>query len=268
MAKTRMPMTTDNLAYIGRGTRAYGLRPVIGRARGYWEFEWIFSGRARPNPASSNITTEAPYLCVSHPDSPHGWTDDAANVSEVAVLHFHRVPGELVALVKPAESRIQPLSESEHRQVSARLNEIWEMHRAGDGRLALKLMQILAEVTLLIMDRSTAPAMRLHKGDRVARALHWFEENIGENPSAEQVAEAVGVSLAHLRRLFAEAGQGSPRQEMARLRMQAAQRCLRAGWKLERIARYLGFSEASVLSRAFSGVCGESPRQWLVRNPG
>jgi transcriptional regulator GlxA family with amidase domain len=104
--------------------------------------------------------------------------------------------------------------------------------------------------------------------DRVERALHWFEENIGENPATEDMARAAGVSLAHLRRLFAAAGKDSPKAECTRLRMALARRCLRDGWKLERIASYLGYSEASAFSRAFSESCGSSPREWLKRESG
>ena len=103
--------------------------------------------------------------------------------------------------------------------------------------------------------------------DRVKAALQWYEENVGDNPSADDVAKAVGVTRGHLRRMFLEAGMNAPKVEFSRLRMTVAQRCLIAGWKLERIAGYLGFSEASALSRSFLAVCGRSPRRWLAESP-
>lgn len=255
-----------NLAYHGRGNRTYGLRPVFGRARGFWELQWVFAGGARPCRADRRVFPgRPPCLYLSHPDSPHGWTDDGANASEVAVLHFRTVPAELVARVKATETLIVELREAEPRQHLARLAEIWAMLENEDGRVGLKLAQVLIEVTLLVLGREAAPApLRGGVRDRVAEALHWFEENLCENPSADAVARAVGVSPAHLRRLFAEAGRAAPREEMARLRMAAARRCLREGWKLEKIAAHLGFSEASAFSRAFSATCGESPRKWLA----
>ena len=256
-----------NLAYHGRGTRTYGLRPVFGRARGFWELQWIFAGTARPCRADRRVAPgAAPCLYLSHPDSPHGWTDEGDGASEVAVLHFRTVPAELGTVIKATETLMVELRESEPRQHRAHLSELWPMIENGDRRLGLKLAQVLIEVTLLVLGRAEpAPGpLRGVSRDRVADALHWFEENLCENPSADAVARAVGVSPAHLRRLFAEAGRAAPREEMARLRMAAAQRCLREGWKLEKIAGHLGFSEASAFSRAFSATCGESPRKWLA----
>lgn len=244
----------------------YGLRPVLGRPRGFWELQWVFSGTARPSGLAEPLpVAKGPRLYVSHPESCHGWTDDGAAHSEVFVLHFRVVPGELAELVKPARPLAIDLRDQEHRQLAARLGEAWEMSRAGDARLGLKLEQILVEVSLLVLGRAAPTAAKGLLASRVEHALYWFEENIGENPSVDDVARAVGVSAAHLRRLFVEAGRDAPRAELAKLRMAAAQRCLREGWKLERVAEFLGFSEASAFSRAFSAVCRLSPRKWLAR---
>ncbi len=255
-----------NLAYLGQGARTYGLRPILGRPRGFWELQWVLRGRARPDNLDPIDEKDAgARLYVSHPDSPHGWTDEGAGTSEVFVLHFRTVPAELAATVNQAKTHIIRLNESECRQHRARLDEIRRAHADNDPRLALKLEQVLIEIALLVLDRAApvpAPGPSL---DRVEHALHWFEENIGENPSAAEVAKAAGVSPAHLRRLFAAAGRRSPKIECTRLRMAAAGRCLRDGWKLERIASYLGYSEASSFSRAFSSECGASPREWLKR---
>jgi AraC-like DNA-binding protein len=269
LTKTRMMRAAANLAYIGQGTRMYGLRPILGRPRGFWELQWILRGEARPdNLAPVPSAGKGVRLYVSHPDSPHGWTDAGGRSSEVFVLHFREVPEELAAAVNPAKTLILAIDDSEARQHRGRLDEIRRAHEAGDPRLALKLDQILIEVSLLMLGRLAPDAASGRTLDRVERALHWFEENIGENPATEDMARAAGVSLAHLRRLFAAAGKDSPKAECTRLRMALARRCLRDGWKLERIASYLGYSEASAFSRAFSESCGSSPREWLKRESG
>lgn len=266
MTETRMPTRVENLAYLARGGRDYAARPVVGWARGVWELQWIFRGEAVPLRGDTRVEEgRAPRLFISHPGSRHGWTDTPGRHSEVFVVHARAVPAELAAGVKPAETLIVCLSEREHRAQAARLEELWELWRAGDVRLGLKLEQVLVEVALLVLGRRAPAAPVLSAGSRVERALHWFAENLAENPAVEDVARAAGVSAAHLRRLFAEAGRASPRAELARLRMEAARRCLAEGWKLERVAALLGFSEASAFSRAFSAECGCSPRQWRKR---
>jgi AraC-like DNA-binding protein len=269
LTKTRVIPVATNLAYIGHGTRMYGLRPVLGRARGFWELQWVLRGEARPdNIDAREAKAPGPRLYVSHPDSPHGWTDDGGRSSEIFVLHFRDVPEELAATVNPAKTLIVGLDESEARQHRGRLDEIRRVHDESDPRLALKLGQILIEVSLLMLGRAAPDVASSRDLGRVERALHWFEENIGEHPSAEDVARAVGVSSAHLRRLFTAAGKDAPKAEFTRLRIAVAGRCLREGWKLDRIAGYLGYSEASAFSRAFSASCGASPREWLKRECG
>jgi AraC-like DNA-binding protein len=266
MTQTRMTDAPPNLVYLAKGARTYGLRPVLGRPRGYWELQWVFKGGARPdNLALTEAEARSPRLHLAHPDSPHGWTDDGDGVAEVFVLHFRTVPPELADQVNMAGTRMLCLADTERRHFTARLADVADLAGAADSRLKLKLEQILIEVALLVLTRATPPPTRRPTGDRVEQALHWFKENIAENPSTAEVARAVGVSPAHLRRLFADAGQDAPRTEMSRLRMAAVQRCLREGWKLEKIAANLGFSEASAVSRAFAQVCGTSARQWLNR---
>lgn len=142
------------------------------------------------------------------------------------------------------------------------------LRTAGDGRLRLKLEQLLVEVSLAGAGALGAGGDPDATGEPGGARAALVRRKFGRAPSADDVARAVGVSGAHLRRLFAEAGHASPREEMARLRMEAAQRCLREGWKLERVAQFLGFSEASAFSRAFSATCGVSPTAWLRREAG
>lgn len=263
-----MKFVAGNVVRVAHGTRKYGQKPVDPLPRGFWELEWMFEGGARlVNPTGDLPVVKAPCLYVSHPDSPHGWTDEGAAKSEVFVLHFRSVPAELLAVVKPAKTFVLPLTRVELRKHRKWLDEACVRHEAGDRCWRIKFEQILMEVTLLVAERAGTVVVDMQPVDRVTQALQWYEDNIGDNPSADDVARAVGVTRGHMRRLFLEAGKNAPKVEFARLQMALAQRCLIQGWKLERIASYLGFSEASALSRSFLSVCGRSPRRWLAESP-
>ena len=54
-----------------------------------------------------------------------------------------------------------------------------------------------------------------------------------------------------------------PSTYLAGYRITLAQDALRRGDKLDRVAQQVGYGSAAALSRAFSSVCGVSPRQWL-----
>lgn len=263
-----MEFVAGNIVRVARGARSYAAKPVLGRVRGFWELQWIVSGKARPTDLNQQVSAvNSPCLYISHPDSTHGWTDDPDGTSEIAVLHFRTAPAELLTVVKPTKTFPLALGAGDLRLHFQLLDEACDLQEARDLSWRLKFDQILLEVTLLAIKRAGAVVVDPAPADRVKQALHWFEENIGDNPSADDVAKAAGVTRGHLRRLFLEAGLNAPKLEFSRRRIALAQRCLVEGWKLERIAAYLGFSEASALSRSFSEVCGLSPRRWLITSP-
>jgi AraC-like DNA-binding protein len=256
-----------NLAYLSRGMRTYGSRPIIERARGRWEFEFIFKGRARPTGVECAILEEGkPRVYVFHPDSPHGWTDDDDGVSEVFVVQFNEVPEELDERISPTKPIMLILGDADRRRMAARLQDVWNDAGIRSVRTSLKLHQLLLDMVMLVVGEQEVGGGRTGPADKISRAIHWFEENIGEQPTVEDAARAVGVSAAHLRRLFASAGRPSPQAELTRIRMEAAQRCLVAGWKQEAISQFLGFSEVSAFARAFRNDCGSAPRRWLKEN--
>ncbi len=255
---------SENLAYSGHGVRTYGLKPVLARPRGYWELQWILTGSPRYT-LSGRVAqiVAAPALCISPPDSEHGWADDANRHCTIAVLHFRALPPELTAHASPGTPLTIKLQPDELRRHSQLLDQVWAMQARRHPGLGLKLDQIVSEVGLFLIERQQPSLPAATHSDRVARALHWFEENIGEQPDACAVARATGVSAAHLRRLFARAGRSAPREELARLRILAAQRGLCAGWSQDKVATYLGYSDVSAFSRAFKKTTKLPPAKWL-----
>ncbi|MDF3058270.1 MAG: AraC family transcriptional regulator [Rariglobus sp.] len=260
---------SKNLSYFSRGVRTYGSKPVIAKSRGRWEFEFIFKGRARPTGVDRPFLEETmPRLYVFHPDSPHGWTDDVGEFSEIFVLQFKDVPEELVERVGPTKPILIELKESDRRRLYLRLNEIWDMLKGGGARASLQVQLLLIELAAFVVGQDNDIDPKTELADKISRAINWFEENLGENPSVENAASAVGVSTSHLRRLFAQAGKPSPQSELARLKLEAAQRCLLNGWTQEAVAQFLGFSETSAFARAFRDGCGQPPGAWLVQHQG
>jgi len=256
-----------NLRYLAFGKRRYGPQPVLANTRWRWEFEFIFKGRARPTGVNApTIKRETPRLYVFHPESPHGWTDEPDGISEIFVVQFQEVPDELKECVKPTKPIIIELNESTHQRFYNQLQELKESTAACNASTSLKLQQLLVDLAVLVVSQSsTDPGLRTNPADKVNRALLWFEENLGNHPSVEDAARSVNVSSAHLRRLFAEAGRPSPKMELARLQVKAAQRCLLEGWTQKAVADFLGFSETSTFARAFRDACGQPPGAWLIQ---
>ncbi len=99
--------------------------------------------------------------------------------------------------------------------------------------------------------------------NHVDAAIMWYAERMDENPSLLEVAKATGVSLAHLRRLFHEVLQTSPKNILDQLRFQRAMQLMSdINMKLETISERCGFGSASAFSRAFKIKFGCSPESW------
>jgi transcriptional regulator GlxA family with amidase domain len=54
----------------------------------------------------------------------------------------------------------------------------------------------------------------------------------------------------------------TPADYLAKFRVSLAQDLLRRGQPVKLIAEKVGYSGSAALSRAFSGICGQTPREW------
>ena len=132
-------------------------------------------------------------------------------------------------------------------------------------------MMICYEHALMALSLIVCEAFASRAGDayasypqsRVNAAIIWYAERMAENPAFPEVARAVGVSTAHLRRLFHEVLQTSPNQIMDQLRFQRAMLLMSdPAMKLEAVGYQCGFASASAFSRAFKTKFGCSPQSW------
>jgi len=123
----------------------------------------------------------------------------------------------------------------------------------------------MLELTLIALaDRDDRPDG--YAALKTRQALAWFVEQMDSRPTVGRVAEAVGVSSAHLRRLFHESGAATPLQEFKRLRLDRAKQLLgTTGLGMSQIAEASGFGSASDFSRAFARHVGHAPTVWRQR---
>jgi len=87
--------------------------------------------------------------------------------------------------------------------------------------------------------------------------------------SVGSIAQAVGLSVAHVHRLLRKGEDGPLAHFIWGQRLEACKRRLAdpaaAGRSVSEIAFGLGFSDAAHFSRAFRARFGASPRQWRER---
>lgn len=97
--------------------------------------------------------------------------------------------------------------------------------------------------------------------------MRWPKEVV-ENASAAcnyrapELAQWLGVSTRHLRRVFANQFGCSPAAWLREQRLQAACRLLLSGTPIKEVAFELGFRQVSHFSRDFRRYFGRSPSSW------
>lgn len=79
----------------------------------------------------------------------------------------------------------------------------------------------------------------------------------------ESLAKQAGLSRTQFAALFRERTGNTPAGYLARYRISVAQSMLRKGVSLKLVTQKVGYSSTAALSRAFSSLTGQSPRDWM-----
>jgi AraC-like DNA-binding protein len=96
----------------------------------------------------------------------------------------------------------------------------------------------------------------------VSRARDYIHQNWRENFALSDLARAAGASPSHLVRTFRDQVGMPPAAYRRALRVQAAQRMLRAGEPPGQVAAACGFYDQAHLNRHFKSVTGVTPGRY------
>jgi len=98
--------------------------------------------------------------------------------------------------------------------------------------------------------------------DRLRRVLAYLQKHYPERVRVHTLAELAGVSVAQLERQFRKVFQLTPQQLLAKLRIEAAMRLLRAEGSVASIGLACGFTDQSAFTRQFKATVGMTPRDY------
>lgn len=95
----------------------------------------------------------------------------------------------------------------------------------------------------------------------VKKTIVYLQQNYAQNLSRQQMAQAVGVSVGYLGRIFLHELGLSPVEYLNRYRIKIAKELLKnTSTSITEIATQVGFDDSAYFSRAFSKQVGLSPR--------
>jgi len=142
---------------------------------------------------------------------------------------------------------------------------------AGDGLFAERLAgsggALREEARFLLASRLSQgrSGPRGRRSRQVDEALRFIEAGFTRQISLEETAEAVGVSPAHLSRMFMEAVGVSFVDYLTKLRIERAKELLRSGeTSVKVIALSSGYTDPNYFSRIFKKMVGATPSEYLA----
>lgn len=255
------------LRYLGYGERQFGLRPMYIHKRTNWEFFAVLHGRCSVILNHHDLPAfRTNYLWVFPPTTPHGWIGAKDSECRVAVFHFSSVPDLIERLARSRGHLAISLTPAQSRQVSRILEELKPHYERMTERSMLVYERSLLDLSLLVLE--SFPAERTEtKSDfalrKVEASITWYMEHMAQQPKLTDVAQAVNISIRHLRRLFQEVRNESPLTVFSGLRIQRSMELLAmTDDKMEAIAQKCGFSSNSDFSRVFKNDRHISPDAW------
>jgi len=258
------------LRHMAVGIRRFGLYPMYVHQRDNWEFLCVLRGKCGAVLAEvQQPPLHQQCLWVFPPEVAHGWKGEGGSRCKIAVFHFANVPPLLEKIARERGYLECSLMPNQLR----RLTEVYEELRVPYGSVTEKSLMLfdkaLLELSLIALSETSFASDQTgvdYALEKVQECLTWYNDHMPDQPKLEQVAQAVNVSVRHLRRLFWQARRESPQAAFTRLRLERAMGLLSlSNLKLDAIARQCGFSSSSDFCRVFRAHRHVSPDAWRKR---
>lgn len=245
------------------------------------ELVLVTSGLLELYLAEDRYTLEANHLVLLPPFVPHRFHSEGS-LSHVAV-HFDLTPalppeakGSVLSEREPYElrwpGRMQPprhVTLTPADGVADRLARVVRCWEEGSplGRVEARAQLELVLLALLGRGKEQqaagAGAVDAHSRARLERALARMEANYAQPLTADDLAEAAGLSTSHFNRLFRQWRGDSPMACLRRVRVAKARQLLAdPDLSVTQIAQRTGFADVYHFSRVFRHVDGLSPTMY------
>ncbi|MFA6961549.1 MAG: AraC family transcriptional regulator [Opitutaceae bacterium] len=117
-----------------------------------------------------------------------------------------------------------------------------------------------------ILCRTGERILEIWRTSRLWRLWQKVQVNLAHDWTLPELAQLAGLGIEQLRRLCLREAGCSPMQQVTRLRMQHAVSLISSGYKIEVVARAVGYENAFAFSTAFRRLMGSPPSTY--RNSG
>lgn len=232
----------------------------------------VRSGRVGiTHPGAVDITIDQPSLLFYPRPMAHRFETDAETGAAMACanVRFDAGQGSPLAAALPAFVCL-PLAALD--DTTSLLDALFdEAFGSRCGRQAV--VDRLFEVVLIRILRQLMENAMVEDGllaglahPQLARSLVAMHDQPAHAWTLSAMAARAGLSRSAFAARFRDVIGITPANYLARWRIGLAQQSLRAGRPLKVVATEVGYGSPTALSRAFAGICGCSPRDWLQQS--
>jgi len=101
--------------------------------------------------------------------------------------------------------------------------------------------------------------------DLYAQMVRYVERNYRNNIALQDIAEQLHANQSYLSRLYKSCSGVNLFDDIQRRRIEKAKECLTASdWKIQVVAKYVGFEDSAYFSRVFKKETGMSPKEYRI----
>ena len=250
------------LPYWSDGLRRYDIRPILPSVRNNWEFQAVLDGEITPSgPGYADSPPKSRTLWLFSPLSLHGWKSSSGQSAEIAVFHFTQIPEPAFRLIEGKDSLCVDLKDDDIRTIKDCVKAVKRAYKDRNALSSLVFRSVMDRLSLIVC-RPWADQFAFSGRERDEAVVSQVESLFRAEPEwgIDDIASRIGLSAAHLRRLFRRYRYVSPRESRERIIMERARGILvHSHFDILEVALACGFTGHSAFSRAYRRYWGETP---------
>lgn len=254
------------LRYLAHGQRNFSNSPVPLFSRMNWEFYAVTQGCATPFFSDGEVTAlHRRTLWLLPPKKRYGWKGNGKACLR-AVFHFSRVPTEVEDILGEQKYLSVSLSAAEGAEISALAKNLLPHFQKPNQFSALHCERALLTLSLIVVrEQKLRGTLPLHQRDdeRLERAIAWYSVHLAQNPSVDEVANAIHMTGASFRLITKKIRGVPPHKVLREIQIKRACEVLaNTADTLDQVVPQCGFQSVEDFCRVFKNEMGVSADVW------